>query len=123
MLVPVVSSSLVELAAPPYMQPEAAEAPPGGRAALQPYVLGLWAGVVVDPNIDVAGRPHALVALYSERCCTAAAVVAAPVQQVQSSRLQLGTRLVCGLTPAAGLGWRVWRPGGWLPCMILGGCS
>ena len=51
---------LVELEAPPYMQPaEAASvAPPGGKVALQPYVLGLWAGVIVDPNMWQVGRMH-----------------------------------------------------------------
>ncbi len=40
-----------ELEAPPYMQPAEAEVPPGGKVALQPYVLGSWAGVMVDPDM------------------------------------------------------------------------
>jgi hypothetical protein len=49
---------LVELEAPPYVQHAEAEVPPGGKVALQPYVLRLWAGVIVDPNMWQVGRMH-----------------------------------------------------------------
>ena len=49
---------LVELEPPPHMRPAEGEAAPGAKPALQPYVLGPWAGVVVDPNMWRVGRMH-----------------------------------------------------------------
>jgi hypothetical protein len=46
---------LVELPPPAYLQPEGGPATQG-TAELQPYLLGSWAGVVIDPNMWQVGR-------------------------------------------------------------------